>query len=506
MAGSATILFTCEACGVQGRVPESFRGKTARCPSCKHVQIIPMNAPSPPISGKTERTAKPTITRSLAAPRKDEQVSDDTRGRALLGIVERLEKVESLNERLHGSLQRLQTRSNAGDEDVDQRIEQLQSSLTQTQHTVTGLLHTETRLDAMGKKLDVLQRAANRSDQDKQFKEIFEQLTRLQRQFDGGQVKTSGSSDSMAPILSQLSDIEQRIGTIEAQEVPAAAPLQSEQSSVIELHALQDEMSVIRTELEERVHSLSNELASLKNDSDSKPNEDIPELEMMAVDLRAVEEEVVQLRSTLADMPSHVQTETKPAKSNPALAIFALLIGLGGAGFAGFVFTQVTQLQDNQANFQASTNDTLAKQTESISFSENSTNSALEAQKSTIETANSLAGNANSLAGKAMTTAEEGKAELAALESESNQSLGSLETKFSTSISQLESNQKTLLADLTAAQEAMKELATTPAQKPDLEQYVTRSDYEKQLAELSLKLEGLTKEVEKVLDAAAAEE
>ena len=87
------------------------------------------------------------------SPRKDEAVSDDTRSRALLGIVERLEKVETLSERLHGSLQRLQTRSNAGDEDFSQRIEQLQGSLTQTQHTVTGLLHTETRLDAMGKKL-----------------------------------------------------------------------------------------------------------------------------------------------------------------------------------------------------------------------------------------------------------------------------------------------------------------------------------------------------------------
>ena len=64
-------------------------------------------------------------------------------------------------------MQRLRSRTEAGDDGIDGRIDELQSGLTQTQHTVTGLLHVETRIDAISKKVDVLHRSLNRSDDGK---------------------------------------------------------------------------------------------------------------------------------------------------------------------------------------------------------------------------------------------------------------------------------------------------------------------------------------------------
>jgi hypothetical protein len=45
-----------------------FRGKTARCPVCKAVQIIPMDAKSGPSTGDTDSIENPILTRSFSQP------------------------------------------------------------------------------------------------------------------------------------------------------------------------------------------------------------------------------------------------------------------------------------------------------------------------------------------------------------------------------------------------------------------------------------------------------
>ncbi|TVR44558.1 MAG: hypothetical protein EA402_06750 [Planctomycetota bacterium] len=340
---NATILFTCEACGVQGRVPDNFRGKTARCPSCKHVQVIPMDAPSPPPSGKTERIAQPTITRSFANTKSGE-VSDETRGRAMLGIIERLEKIENLNERLTGSLQRLQTQSHAGEEDIGDRLAQLQSNLTQTQHAVTALHHMETRLEAMGRKIDVLQRSQSRQEQNKQFEDLSDQLKSLQKQVERrGDVAASGPDPRLDECL-------QRLAELESQLTASQASGGATEADPALLEALSASIKALREDHDERLESLAVNLAELGGQIDDLPQGEATAAgldEGVVEDLRS---EIAAVRDELAALPVGAPAAAASAKgASPLLAILALLFALAVGGFAGFIYLQLQESQSATA-------------------------------------------------------------------------------------------------------------------------------------------------------------
>lgn len=349
----ATILFTCEACGVRGRVPDSFRGKTARCPSCKHVQVIPIDAPSPPPSGKTERIAQPTITRSFANPQSG-TVKDETRSRAILGIIERLEELEQRLDRLNGSLQRLQTRSNAGDENVEGRIAQLQQNLTQTQHAVTGLHHMETRLEAMGKKLDVLSRSQARQENDQAMDDLYGQIKRLDRLITGAGLQTGSHS---IPDNTAIDDLAERISNLEAKRLDTSAGPGDEATAdsadydvlAEEISSLKDEVAELQASLQQTRHTAP----STANGEEAANYQQVliqlqDDVETLREQLAAIpgnpDGDLANLQHTVNDLQQTVaHAGDGKQKGSPLLAILAIVVALVAAGLGGAALWQGQQ-------------------------------------------------------------------------------------------------------------------------------------------------------------------
>ena len=235
----------------------------------------------------------------------------------------------------------------------------------------------------------------------------------------------------------------------------------------------------MRGKLESDLNTLGMPMQGLSPVEAGDNGEVKPEITSMAADLQAVEDELAQLRSTVAELESAPSTQAVAQK--PVLAILALLIGLGAAGFA-LLLQQLDLMRTSQEELAQSMSDNNTKQV-SFCLIWKRTNSSLQEPSPA------------SLPAKQWKQPRKPKPALPPLKAKAISSTATLRHRCVLTSSSL--TPKTLLQE---------ELTTIKAQMTSLAEItssagvVSAETFSQTVADLNMKLKTVTDELERILD------